>query len=80
MTDSQFSKNQGKSFAKISVLDNPMQEYEWGSKTEIQNILGLSKTSNKPIAELWMGAHPKAPSKVIVEGEWKSLKEVIEKV
>lgn len=49
----------------IYKLKNVIQEYKWGSKTEIQKLLGLN--NNKPMAELWMGAHPKAPSEVIKE-------------
>ena len=62
----------------ISSLKNPVQEYAWGSKTAIQALLGETEAAGKPMAELWMGAHPKAPSKVLVDGEWKPLNEVIE--
>ncbi len=62
---------------KISLLKNPIQEYAWGSKSEIQNLLGQPESIGKPMAELWMGAHPKAPSRVQIGHEWKSLDEVI---
>jgi len=64
---------------KIAVLKNPIQEYDWGSKTAIQTLLGLPVPSEKPAAELWLGAHPKAPSQVMVDGEWQSLEKVIER-
>jgi mannose-6-phosphate isomerase len=32
----------------------------------------------EPQAELWMGAHPKAPSSVSIDGEWRSLAEAID--
>ena len=35
--------------------------------------------SKKPQAELWMGVHPKAPSKVLYDGEWMSLPEFVRK-
>ena len=54
---------------RISVLKNPVQEYSWGSKTAVQTLLGRTESGEKPIAELWMGAHLKAPSKVSVDGE-----------
>jgi len=63
---------------RIAVLKNPIQEYGWGSKTAIQTLLGLPVSSRRPAAELWLGAHPKAPSQVMVEGEWQSLDKVIE--
>ena len=64
---------------KIAVLKNPIQEYAWGSRMAIQNLLGLPAPSEKPAAELWLGAHPKAPSEVMIEGEWQSLEKVIER-
>ena len=64
---------------RIAVLKNPVQDYAWGSKTAIQTLLGLPVPSEKPAAELWLGAHPKAPSEVMIEGEWRSLEKVIER-
>lgn len=48
----------------IYALKNPVQEYAWGSKTAIADLLGDPAPSPVPQAELWMGAHPKAPSQV----------------
>jgi mannose-6-phosphate isomerase len=62
---------------KISLLKNSIQDYDWGSKTAIPEILGQAGPAEKPQAELWMGAHPKAPSQVYCEGLWRSLFEVI---
>jgi len=64
---------------RIAVLKNPIQEYAWGSKTAIQTLIGLPVPSEKPAAELWLGAHPKAPSEVMIEGEWQSLEKIIER-
>ena len=41
-------------------------------------LLGQSVPAEKPQAELWMGAHPKAPSQVLTDGLWRSLPEVIQ--
>ena len=49
----------------IYVLKNVVQEYAWGSKTAIAELLGEKSPSENPQAELWMGAHLKAPSTVI---------------
>jgi mannose-6-phosphate isomerase len=46
------------------ALDNPIQNYAWGSKTAIATFLGRDNPSGRPEAELWIGAHPKAPSRV----------------
>ena len=63
---------------KIGLLKNSIQEYAWGSRTAIPGLLGQSVSADKPQAELWMGAHPKAPSQVFADGLWRSLPEVIE--
>lgn len=44
-------------------LENVVQPYAWGSATAIPSLLGLPETG-APQAELWLGAHPIAPSKV----------------
>ena len=63
---------------KIGLLKNSIQEYAWGSRTAIPELLGQSVPADKPQAELWMGAHPKAPSQVLADGLWRSLPEVIQ--
>ena len=64
---------------KIGVLKNTVQNYAWGSPTAIAQLLGKENRDEKPMAELWMGSHPKAPSQVKWDGQWRSLGEVIEK-
>ena len=63
---------------KIGLLKNTIQEYAWGSRTAILELLGQSVPADKPQAELWMGAHPKGPSQVLADGLWRSLPEVIQ--
>ena len=63
---------------KIGLLKNTIQEYAWGSKTAIPELLGQSVPAEKPQAELWMGAHPQAPSQVLADGLWRWLPEVIQ--
>ncbi len=62
---------------KIGLLKNTIQEYAWGSHQAIPNLLGQQNPENKPQAELWMGAHPKAPSLVEYQGQWVSLLDLI---
>jgi len=62
---------------RIALLQNEIQAYAWGSRTAIPELLGLPSPSDGPAAELWMGAHPKAPSLVRVDGVWVPLNEVI---
>ncbi|WP_088284469.1 mannose-6-phosphate isomerase, class I [Kineosporia sp. A_224] len=40
---------------------NPIQPYDWGSTTALARMQGRTPTG-APEAELWMGAHPSAPS------------------
>ena len=64
---------------KISLLKNTIQDYAWGSTRAIPDLLGLKNPEHKTQAELWMGAHPKAPSLVQHNGQWVSLLELIAK-
>ena len=64
---------------KISILKNTIQEYSWGSTRAIADLLGRKNPERKTQAELWMGAHPKAPSLVQHNGRWVSLPELIAK-
>lgn len=47
---------------KIFILKNIIQNYVWGTEDFIPNLLGIENSDNQPCAELWMGAHSKAPS------------------
>ena len=62
----------------IGILKNHIQEYSWGSRTAIATLLGSSVPSSQPQAELWMGAHAKAPSQVYYEKKYHSLIELIQ--
>jgi len=64
---------------RIARLKNPIQEYAWGSRTAIPSLMGLPVPSAKPAAELWLGAHPKAPSQVMVDGRWMALNQLMER-
>ncbi|MEV8601961.1 mannose-6-phosphate isomerase, class I [Streptomyces griseoviridis] len=43
-------------------LDNTVRPYAWGSTTALPGLLGTAP-SGEPQAEMWMGAHPGAPSR-----------------
>jgi len=61
----------------IALLENPVQAYAWGSRTFIPDLLGEVSPAADPIAELWMGAHPRAPSVVLLRNERISLLDLI---
>lgn len=64
---------------KAYILHNTVQNYAWGSKVALAEFLGYSPNQKQPMAELWMGAHPKAPSHIVVGNITSSLLEVIQK-
>jgi mannose-6-phosphate isomerase len=47
----------------MNRLTNTVRPYAWGSTTAIPELLGTEPTG-EPQAELWMGAHPGAPSRI----------------
>lgn len=63
----------------MKKLINSVQNYAWGSKTALTDLYGIANPQNQPMAELWMGAHPKSSSKIQDEaGDTRSLRDVIE--
>ncbi|MEI2605517.1 mannose-6-phosphate isomerase [Erwinia aphidicola] len=62
----------------MQKLINSLQNYAWGSKHALTDLYGIANPSQQPMAELWMGAHPKSPSKVLVNGEPQSLRALID--
>lgn len=49
-------------------LSNTVRPYAWGSTTAIPELLGTDPTG-EPQAEMWMGAHPGAPSRITRPGD-----------
>jgi mannose-6-phosphate isomerase len=43
-------------------MECPIRGYAWGSRTVIAGIQGRPVPTDEPEAELWVGAHPAAPS------------------
>ena len=46
----------------MNLLEPVIQPYAWGSHTAIAELQGRAAPTEQPEAELWMGAHPSAPS------------------
>lgn len=60
-------------------LRNTVQHYDWGSPTALPDLYGYGNPHGEPMAELWLGAHPKAPSRLLAESGEVPLDEYISK-
>lgn len=58
-------------------LVNPTQSYAWGSRTALAEFLGVPTPVQEPQAELWLGAHPSAPSRVLRGDREQSLVDLV---
>lgn len=66
--------------ARPYLLTNSIQHYAWGTTNEaafIPKFLGRPVEPDTPYAELWIGAHPKAPSHVLADGKTIAINEWI---
>lgn len=62
------SENSQRTFRLFSQIQN----YEWGNRNQqafIPKLLGMPIQPGAPYAELWVGAHPKAPSTIVPHGK-----------
>jgi len=50
---------------EIYKLDNQIKHYEWGSPQFLPQFLNIENAVGLPFAEMWMGTHSGAPSKVV---------------
>ncbi|MDE0579526.1 MAG: mannose-6-phosphate isomerase, class I [bacterium] len=62
--------------SKPGVLSGAIQPYPWGSREVLPRIMGVPPTG-EPQAELWLGAHPRAPSVLRRSGTNRPLNQVI---
>jgi mannose-6-phosphate isomerase len=63
----------------VELLRNAVRHYAWGSRTAIPELMGRPVPATHPEAELWIGAHPGDPSRVVgPDGVERSLLELVE--
>ena len=62
--------------SKIHALKGKIQNYAWGGKQYIPNLLGTNPTDEK-CAEYWLGAHVNAPSVLLTSNGEKPLSEYL---
>ena len=56
----------------LELLRSPIRRYAWGSRTALAALQGRPAPTAAPEAELWLGAHPGAPSTVPRPGSGRS--------
>jgi len=61
---------------KLFPVTGIYKHYHWGSQNGLCEIIGIENQSEKPIAEIWYGAHPSSPSQVLTETGEVSMGEV----
>ena len=61
----------------IELLESAVMPYAWGSRTAIAELAGRPSPAPGPEAEMWMGAHPSAPSRIVRGGAARSLADVV---
>lgn len=62
---------------EIFSLKNQIQNYAWGSREILGRMRGVPVPTEQPEAEVWVGAHPAAPSCATVDGAESPLNELI---
>jgi mannose-6-phosphate isomerase len=66
-----------KAEAGVLTLHGVVQHYDWGGYQFIPDLLGVENATRRPFAELWIGAHAKAPSMVEVAAGQEPLDKLI---
>ena len=57
----------------IYRIEGKVQNYDWGGKSFIPNLISINQKTNVTYAEYWLGAHAKAPSMIKTNQENISL-------
>ncbi len=61
----------------VLTLHGVVQHYDWGGRNFIPDLLGIENATGRPFAELWIGAHAKAPSLVELAAGQEPLDQLI---
>jgi mannose-6-phosphate isomerase len=71
-------RNPLKAEAGVLTLRGMVQHYDWGGYQFIPDLLGMENATRRPFAELWIGAHAKAPSMVELPAGQEPLDKLID--
>ena len=61
----------------MDLLRPVIRPYPWGTRTAVADLQGRPVPAPGPEAELWMGAHPAAPSAVLDGGAERRLDDLV---
>lgn len=61
----------------MHLLRGAVRTYAWGSRTAIADLTGRHTPTPHPEAELWFGAHPADPARLLTDGGEQSLLETV---
>ncbi|ROZ65678.1 mannose-6-phosphate isomerase, class I [Kocuria soli] len=59
--------------AEFFSTTDPIQNYAWGSRSVLARMQSREVPSVDPEAELWVGSHPSGPSVLTVDGQERSI-------
>lgn len=60
----------------VFPLKGVVQYYAWGGKTYLSELFGIDNPDQSPMAEYWVGVHPRGISQIEDQGEWKNLSSI----
>ncbi|MGB3773048.1 MAG: mannose-6-phosphate isomerase, class I [Rhodococcus sp. (in: high G+C Gram-positive bacteria)] len=62
----------------MNLLDGAARSYAWGSRTALAELRGASAPTPHPEAEMWFGAHPGDPARLVTTDGTTSLLDAID--
>lgn len=65
------------SLASAYRLRGVIQHYEWGGRSFLPEILRVNNAEKQAFAEYWLGTHPKGTARILINGHWEDLAQVI---
>lgn len=63
----------------IYKLTGHIQNYAWGGKDYLPQLLTFSNSEDKPVAEYWLGAHNALPSEIMINNQNIKLTDFLQK-
>ncbi|MEM6966301.1 MAG: mannose-6-phosphate isomerase, class I [Bacteroidota bacterium] len=64
---------------KVFPLKGAVQNYAWGGKSFIPDLMDIENTDGQPFAEVWLGAHQRGPAQLYTNGHLEALNDWLKK-